>query len=147
MSFTNDLLAGIATALDGAGVAKYRSDNTAYLPGESAVRFRLMPVLPNRCVAINAYLAHDEVLQSRSRIGVQLMFRGNPDDGADVDDFADNAFQVLQTLTGVQMGSTWLIQLLRTSYAWHGQDDEKRYLRGDNYYADINVPTTAHRPE
>lgn len=145
MSITSDLLGGIATVLNTASVVTWRSDGSVYLSTETAVAFRVQPASPDRCVTLTNYLATDEVLQARSRLAVQLRFRGSRGDTLDVDDLADSAFQVLQTLTGVQMGSVWLIQLLRTSVASLGQDDSRRSERADNYYADVNTPPTTAR--
>lgn len=143
MSFTNDLLRGLAGVLNSTSVATYRSDDSDYLESETAVTFTLMPQFPARCVTLTAYNATDAVTMARSRIPVQFKFRGS--DPLDVNDLADAAFGQLQTLTGVQLGSVWLIQILRNSMVPLGQDDNHRWLRADNYYADINTPVSAHR--
>lgn len=146
MSFTNDLLAGLAAQMETAGVALYREDFSSYAAGDTAVVLSLMPQSPDRCVALTAYSAVDAVESSWSTIPVQFRFRGNVSDPTDVTNFADDVFQAIHGLTNLTFGSAHLVQILRKSTVPLGQDDSRRWQRSDNYYADINAPTTARRP-
>lgn len=145
MSFTSDLLTGLATILDTAGVGTYRSDGSGYLTGETAITFSLLPQQPDRCIALTAYPILDQVVEPLSTIGVQIRTRTAPSDPLGVDDLADDVFQTLQALSGVQLGTAWLVQILRNSAIPLGQDMSLRWERSDNYYADVNTPVTAYR--
>jgi hypothetical protein len=145
VSFTTDLVQGTASKLATASLVTYRSDGSAYLSTETAAVFSLMPQGPDRCVVLTAYLALDQAVEPLSTIGLQLRFRGNQGDPLDVNNLADSAFQTLQALSGVQMGSVWVVQFLRQSMIPLGQDDSLRWERSDNYYVDINPPSTAYR--
>lgn len=145
MSFTSDLLTGLAGVLVTAGVATYRSDGSGYLPGETAITFALLPQQPDRCVTLSFYLASDQPVEALSTFGVQVRCRGNVEAPHDADDLADGVFQALQALSGVQLGTAWLVQILRVSAISMGQDSSVRFERSDNYYADVNTPATAYR--
>src|SRR6185437_15571705 len=70
MSFSGDLLNGLAAFLAAAGAGTYRSDGTAYTSGETAIVFAAMPQTPDRAIVLSAYPVTDDPSLSDSVIGM-----------------------------------------------------------------------------
>lgn len=138
MSFTTDLLTGIAERLHDAGVGVWRPDdvNTA---DEIAIVLRSLPTQPDRAIALATYdLGHDWT-QPDSRIGLQVRIRGTRDPFVD-QDIDDACFDVLHGLWAVEIGGVTVVSVSRESGASLGPDGEGRYERTSNYHVH------AHRP-
>lgn len=148
MSHVSDLLHGIAQMLDDAAVATYRSDGSAYLPGETAVFFKNMPADPDRVVVLSTYGANsDQPEITLGRQPVQVKVRGNLTPATDVDDIADAIFDVLHGATDLTFGAMHVVQILRESNMPMPMDAQsRRWLRSDNYYLDVDYPVSANRP-
>jgi hypothetical protein len=141
MSYTTDLLTGLATDLNAEGLATYTGGSGG------TVFFKQLPTAPNRAVALTAYGSEDEAAENLSTIRVQFMFRGNANAASDVDEFADAVFMWLQGLQGRTYGSVYLAHALRISTIQLGIDESKRSMRSDNYSLTCNLPSTSGRPE
>lgn len=139
------VLAGVAGLLDVAGVATYRGDGTAYEAGETAITFGVLPTTPDRAIALAVYHSEDAPTQPDGVVRLQLMCRGLPNQQADVDDLAQDAFAVLHGLVHQQFGPVHAVQILRTTSVWIGQDRNRRTERSDNYHVDTSGPATANR--
>lgn len=141
MSFTTDLLTGLATDLNAQGLATYNGG------AGGNVFLKALPTTPDRAVALTAYAATDEAAENLSTIRVQFWFRGNPNVATDVDDLADSVFMWLQGLQGRTYGSVFVAQAFRVSSIQLGVDGSKRSERSDNYSLICNLPSTSGRPE
>ena len=142
--YERDLLDGLATELDTAGVATYRPD-TPLVDGETAITFGSMPDRPDRCVTLSTYPLTDAPRESKSLVGVQV--RSRAESYLDAVDLNVAIFNALHGLTGRQYGTCHLVQLLRSSSVPMGEDGDQRWEHSANFHADINPPTTALRPE
>jgi len=144
MSWTRDLLDGIAQELATAGVATYAATYTA---GQTGVFFKHLPANPDRAIAITPYFASDDVKTTASAVRVQFSMRGNTNDAMDVDDLADAVFAAIHGMEHKQYGTCHVVQALRVSSIALGNDEARRAERSDNYQFDINTPNTSGRPE
>lgn len=146
MSFTVDLLTGLAQHLADADIGITYRPSDPYLPAETGVFFKALPTGPDRCVVITAYATSDEAKVALSHVRVQFWFRGVANDTLDVDNLGDDAFAVLQGAEDLTFGAAHLVQALRVSSIQLGVDDNKRSQRSDNYELDLDVPLTPGRP-
>jgi hypothetical protein len=144
MGHTDDLLDGIAQFLATAGVGVFH--DSAYAQTDVGIGIGDLPEDCDRAIGIADYLTNDPYPdQAMSTIGVQLAFRGAPNDRKSMTDLRDAAYQALQNLTYQQFGSCGVTQVLRVSSVPLGQDDHDRWEMTDNYYIDVTVPATANR--
>lgn len=143
MSFTGDLLDGIAQVLADGGAGTYRSNGSAYLPSETAIVFAAMPQTPDRVIALATYTVTDDASLSDSVVGLQVRCRGgaNPHD---VEAVAGSVFDLLHGRTAYQAGTVRIVQSLHQSGAPLGRDDSNRWERSENYYLTVHRPS-AHR--
>lgn len=140
MSFTGDLLEGLAQHIATAGIATYRPAG-AYVAGETAIAFAGMPPDPDRVIVVSAYAVTDDATLSDSVVGVQVRCRGLTDP-RDVELLADAVFGLLHGAHSVQLGAVHVVQALRNSSAPLGQDDNNRWEHTDNYYLTVHRPST-----
>lgn len=147
MSFTADLLTGLAQYLAGAGIGVTYRPTATYLAGETGVFFGLYPTTPDRCIALTAYATFDQPKIALSKIRVEIALRGAANNSLDVDDLGDSVFNALQGIEHQQFGTAHVVQALRVISAATGVDDAKRSQRSDSYAFDVNVPATIGRPE
>lgn len=146
MGYVSDLLAGLATTANAAGLGVYPYTAGATVPdGSAAVFLKDMPDQPDRCVALAAYNPVDSPDQPTGSISVQMRFRGLAADVRDVDDLADAWFQFFQGLIYLPCGSCEVQQILRKSSLPGGRDGSRRWERTDNWDCDLWLPATAHR--
>jgi hypothetical protein len=141
VSFTSDLLTGLAADLNTQGIATYSGG------AGGNVFFKSLPTTPDRAVALTAYAAQDDATQNLSTIRVQFYFRGVANNSTDVDDLADAVFLWLQGMQHRDYGTTHVAHALRISSIQLGIDDSKRSERSDNYAFTCNLPQTSGRPE
>ena len=87
------VLVGLATYLDGKGVAAWRPTGT-YGASEKAITLKALPAAPDAAVALSVYDVADDVVLPDVEVMVQLRFRSGGTRTA-VDDFADSVFDVL----------------------------------------------------
>lgn len=145
MSFTRDLLAGLAADLQDAGVGVYRPAG-GYLATDTAIVYGDLPPTPDRCIALTAYASVDLAGVNLSMIRVQFYLRGTPGDSLDVVDLNDALFLALQCLEHRQYGAAHMVQALRVSSVPMGIDGSRRSELAANYELDVNTPATAGRP-
>lgn len=141
VTITRDLLTGLATDMDAEGLAQYTGG-----PG-GTVFFKQLPTSPDRAVALTVYATQDEPDENVTVFRAQFMFRGAPNRGTDVDDFADDVFMWFQGLRDRTYGSVELRFARRVSSVQLGVDESKRSERADNYALTCNTPSTSGRPE
>jgi len=141
VSFTGDLLDGLAQVLATGGAGTYRADGSAYLPGETAIVFEAMPQAPDRVIVLSDYPVADDASLSDSVIGVQVRCRGGADPH-DVKNIAGTVFDQLHGRTAYQAGTVRVVQSLHQSGAPLGRDDSNRWERSENYYLTVHRPST-----
>lgn len=145
MSFTTDLLAGMAQDIAAAGIGTYRSDGSVYLLDETGVVFKNLPESPDRCIVLTAYGSTDEAKSNLNSINVQIWMRGLPRQPLDVDHLGDDIFNLFQGVESRWYGTAFAVQILRKSTIQLGTDANQRWERSDNYVVDTNVPVMAGR--
>lgn len=140
MSFSGDLLNGLAAFLAAAGAGTYRSDGSAYQSGETAIVFAAMPSTPDRAIVLSDYPVTDDPSLSDSVVGVQIRCRGGVDPH-DVEAVADGVFDVLHGKFAFTLGPVRVVQALRNSAVPLGRDDSNRWENSNNYYLTVNRPS------
>lgn len=148
MSPTGDMLNGLALLLVAAGLGVYRTTGAVYTAGETGITFKNMPSEPDRLICLTAYGAHsDEPTVTLGNQPVQVKMRGLAGSATDVDDLGDGVFAALHGATDLTFGSVHVVQILRLSSLPLGMDEqERRWLRSDNYSVDVDYPGTPLRP-
>ncbi|WP_267244349.1 minor capsid protein [Streptomyces sp. PR69] len=131
MSYTTDLLEGLAELMDGGALGLYRPDD-ALPDGATAIVLGRMPPEPDRVIALNAYPV-DDTEHTDTVTGVQARMRAGLD-LRQVDGLADSLFDLLHgrqhyVLRGIHVALSW-----RNSQAWIGQDAHGRMELTANYY-------------
>jgi hypothetical protein len=141
-----DLLTGLASVIDGAGLGIYDPDRVwTAADTATAVVLAVVPQAPDNLIALTPYPVLDGSLLADSTVGVQIRCRAARDplvalrrSGA--------LFDLLHDLGGVALGSIWLALMTRQSGVFAGQDANQRCETSDNYYCRVNWPTQ-HRPD
>ena len=146
MSMTRDLFTGLATTIAGAGIGTYRSDGSAYLPGETAIVFHDTPPSPDRVIMLMIVPLTDEAVLPTGKWLVQCYFRGLPGQPLDTEDLGDAVFNLLQAAGGLILGSVSITQILRNGSVPNGEDPQRRWTRIDRYFVDLDMAATVNRP-
>ncbi|GAU67684.1 hypothetical protein SSP35_05_02510 [Streptomyces sp. NBRC 110611] len=133
MSYTVDLLDGLARLLDSAGVGTYRPDGV-YEASETAITIAATPPAPDRCICLSAYPVTDSPVLTDTTTGIQVRTRAGPDP-REVDALDDAVFDVLHGAGPYQWGAAWVQLIFRASAVPIGADDSGRAERTSNYYA------------
>lgn len=145
MSFTNDLLAGLAVLLADEAGATWRP--TGVYPAGSAwpIFLTVVPAAPDEMIALTAYPVEDNPTVSDVVVGVQLRARGSRDPRP-VQDRLDAAYTVLHGRAGTVIGGITVPLIWRQSGAYLGTDGNGRHEHSHNYYLHANRPSV-HRPD
>ncbi|PJN40512.1 hypothetical protein CG747_12635 [Streptomyces sp. CB02959] len=133
MTYTSDLLDGLARLLAEQGVATYRPDGT-YAPGGTAITIAAMPPAPDRVICLTAYPVQDSPALTDCITGVQVRTRSGADP-RDVDALDDAVFDVLHGAGPHVWGAARVQLLYRTASAPIGADSSGRMERSSTYYA------------
>ncbi|WP_439676000.1 minor capsid protein [Embleya sp. MST-111070] len=133
MTYTRDLLDGLARLLAAAGVATYRPDGV-YTPGETAITIGNAAPAPDRLLVLAAYPITDDPWLTDTVTGVQVRARAGPDP-RDVEQLADDAYDVLHGAGPLLLGAVRVQLITRASGAQIGADASGRMERTDNYRA------------
>lgn len=133
MSYTTDLLDGLARYLDAAGVGTYRADGV-FTTTDTAITIATMPAAPDRVICLSAYPVTDSAALTDTTTGVQIRTRAGADPRA-VDALDDAVFDVLQGAGPLQFGAVRVQLINRVSGAPIGADTAGRMERSSNYYA------------
>ncbi|MGW3511178.1 minor capsid protein [Streptomyces sp. NPDC000994] len=142
MSYTSDLLDGIARHLAAAGVGTYRPDGV-YGPDETAITIATVPPTPDRIICLTDYPVEDSAALTDTTTGVQVRTRAgtDPREVADLDDAAHN---VLQGTGPHPWGDAHVSLVYRASATPLGQDANGRHERTANYYCRANRRGAEH---
>ncbi|MFD9146205.1 minor capsid protein [Streptomyces diastaticus] len=136
MSYTTDLLDGVARLLDAADVGTYRPTG-AYAPGETAITIAAMPPTPDRVICLTDYPVEDSPALTDTTTGVQVRTRAGADP-REVADLADAVHDVLHGSGRHRWGDAVVSLVYRTSAAPLGTDATGRHERTANYYVRAN---------
>lgn len=147
MSFTTNLLTGMAEHLAAAGAGVWRPDGSAYGPDEVAIVIRSIPQAPDRLITLAPYAVDGTGLRGLAdhQAAVQVRIRGTTDPRT-CDETADAVFDALDSLAGVTWQGIAVVQVWRQSYTSLGTDTTGRWEASHNYYLDVMRPT-AHNTD
>ncbi|MFE7316408.1 minor capsid protein [Streptomyces sp. NPDC057555] len=133
MSYTADLLDGLARLLAEHGVGAYRPDGR-YAPGDAALTIAAVPPAPDRVICLSAYPVQDSPALTDCITGIQVRTRAGADP-REVDALDDAVFDVLHGAGPFLWGAARVQLLYRTMSAPIGADDAGRMERTSTYYA------------
>ncbi|MCM2420305.1 minor capsid protein [Streptomyces sp. RKAG293] len=133
MTYTVDLLDGLARLLDTAGAGIYRPDGL-YAADETAITIATIPPAPDRVICLSAYPVTDSPVLTDTTTGIQVRTRAGPDPRV-VDALDDAVFDVLHGAGPLLLGAARVQLLFRVSAAPIGADSAGRMERSANYYA------------
>lgn len=132
MSWTTDLLDGLARLIAGAGVGVYR-DTGIYTTGEVGITVTAVPDQPDQIIAITPYDVDSTSGTTDVVQGVQFRFRAGPDPRV-VIDREDVVFELLHGREHTEVGGVHVALTWRQSSAWIGKDPRGRNELTANYY-------------
>lgn len=131
MTYTTNLLEGVAALIADQGLAVWRPDGV-YAEDETGVTLAVVPDTPDRVITLSAYPVEDTDLTD-AITGVQVRTRTGRDP-RDADQLADNLFALLHNRRGFRLGGVWVALCWRQSQALLGQDEHGRMEASANYY-------------
>ena len=140
MGWLSDVAAGCAAQLAAAGVGTWDPAGTS----GSIVRGALPPdIVPG--VGLHTYrVGRDDPANPTTQVRLQLMLRAATI--AALDDLDSAAYNALQGLHGVAMGTVVVTDCQSYSAIPMGPDGNGNLERACNYVLDIDLPATALRP-
>lgn len=141
MSYTTDLLAGVAQLLDTTIPAVVWRASGVYTTAEMGVYIATMPQAPDGAVVLSDYPVGDDPTLSDSVIGLQVRTRTGGQDPRTTTGLDDDIFDVLHGLHDVTVGGIRLVGAERRSGAPLGQDGNGRHERTSNYYLTVHRPS------
>lgn len=117
---------------------------TGVYPAAAAGAFLVtVPNLPDRALTLSPYQVLDDPDQAMSTIGVQVRTRWAGADPRATLNYAGAIFDALHGLGPVVLpGGVSISQCLRRSSTPMGQDGSKRWSWADNYYVDVDRPSS-----
>ncbi|MFH8345014.1 minor capsid protein [Streptomyces sp. NPDC018045] len=133
MSYTVDLLDGLARLLDAADVGTYRPDGV-YAADETAITIAATPPAPDRVICLSAYPVEESTALTDTTTGIQVRTRAGPDP-REVDALDDQVLDVLHGSGPHHWGAAYVQLIYRNSAAPIGADSSGRAERSSNYYA------------
>jgi hypothetical protein len=147
VSVTTDLLDGLASMIAAADIGVSYTPNGVYAASQTGVYMKILPAKPDRSVSLTAVVIGDNITLPTGRQMVQVRCRGAANRPLDVDDLADNIFDVLHGTTNLTFGVAHVTQMNRQISVPMGMDDSKRWERVDQYFLDVDSPPTTLRPK
>jgi len=151
MSWTENLLVGLAEYLDAQGVGQWQSTGAYSMGTPPPITLRTLPEKWDRAYALGAYVEveHEDAGLSDVTVGVQLRSRGTRDPDV-VDEVADAAWEVLHGARRLTLGAppdqVHTALIYRRSSALLGVDRNGRYERSCNYFILASRPNV-YRPD
>lgn len=146
MSWTTDLIAGLAQHLDDAGLGVYRPSG-AYQPGEIAIVAGIVPPTPDRVIVLTPYAATRPLGLADTAVSVQVRVRGPAGDTRAAAAVLDPVHELLDGARGLVLGGIRVVQILHASGpAPIGLDSGNRPELTDNFLVQAERPTS-HFPD
>lgn len=145
MSWTSDVVTGVAEMLAAAGVGVWNPTGTAYGPDDVAIVLSAVPPEPDRCITLTAYgpLANDG--HGDVTLGLQVRVRGTTDPRV-VLDLVDAVADVLDGLEMTAIGGVPVSQVFQRPGAAIGQDSNDRHEYSSNFYIQAQRVTALRTP-
>lgn len=134
MSFTGDVLKGLAAYLAAGGVGTYLESGAYPANTDTPIFLGDMPGTPDRLIVLTAYPVDDDPSLSDSTVGIQVRTRGAAGSAGSVDSLDDAVFDRLHGARGITAGDVRIVQVLRRSGAPMGIDGNRRHGRTSNFY-------------
>ncbi|QRV28817.1 hypothetical protein I6J39_16985 [Streptomyces californicus] len=131
MTYTVDLLQGLAELMAGGGLGVYRPD-APIRPGETPIILGAMPEEPARVYALTPYPVEDTDTTD-AITAVQIRYRAGPD-LREVWALADGAFRLLHERRSYRLRSVYVALSWRESAGPMGQDTHGRHELTSNFY-------------
>ncbi|MFI6813275.1 minor capsid protein [Nonomuraea sp. NPDC050328] len=148
MTFTRDLLSGLAVLLADVGVGDWNPSGI-YSDGQTAITIGGLPASPDMAIALAVYgtgRAGDDLTQSDTNTQIQVRIRGKADPRV-VDDLADLVFDALHGLSNHTLDTGVHVLLAqRRIVAPIDRDANGRWGRADSYDLLVDRPSP-HRNE
>ncbi|MCQ6250915.1 minor capsid protein [Streptomyces malaysiensis] len=132
MSWTSDLLDGLARLIAEAGVGVYR-DTGVYTVDEVGITITAVPDQPDQIVCLTPYPVDDTSGTTDVLFGVQFRFRAGADPRA-VLAREDATFELLHMREHTDIGGVHVGLMWRQSASWIGADSRGRNELTANYY-------------
>lgn len=132
-SFQTDLLTAICEYLHAQGVGAWHPSGTGYATANNPIYWDVLPADPNVATAASLYTVDDEP-GTLSVTGLQLMFRGPPNNRTVVKMNTDKAFVALHGLERVTWAGSEVVRVWRQSTASLGVDGNNRQEATSNFY-------------
>lgn len=133
MTYTVDLLDGLARHLSEHGIGAYRPDGT-YAPDETAITIAATPPAPDRVICLAAYPVTESSRLTDTTTGIQVRTRASSDP-REVDALDDQVLALLHGAGPFAWGTVPVQLIYRASAASIGADASGRWERTSNYYA------------
>lgn len=147
MSWTTDLLTGVAELAADAGIGDWNPDGEPYTAAQTAICLSQMPPEPDRAIVLSLYPVSQDGTGDVT-VGLQVRTRAGPDP-REVQTIADAMNDLLDGLERVELGGVWVSQIYLRSGSDLGTDKgidkAARMERADNYYCQA-LRETQHRP-
>ncbi|MFB4320671.1 minor capsid protein [Actinomadura sp. 21ATH] len=151
MSWTEDLLAGLAAHLAAQGVGQWQPAGAYTTATPPPITLRTLPDAFDRAYAIGAYVEVEleDAGLSDVTVGVQVRSRGTTDPDS-VEEAADAVWGVLHGARMLTLGTgdarVYTSLIYRRSTALLGVDRQGRYERSCSYFIHASRPN-AYRPD
>jgi hypothetical protein len=139
VTWTTDLLGGLAQLLEDAGIAQWQTTG-AYGSGQPPIFVGVQPESPDDCFTITATGATDTVLGDEE-LRVQLRARGGIGDTLAPLRMLDQARDVWHMIRGQSVGGIHVARLLRVSMGPLGTDANQRTEYTSNYLVYATRPS------
>lgn len=141
MSWTSDLLDGLAAHLDGAGLGVWRPTGV-YQPDDIAIVVGTTPPVPDRVICLAAYGLTRPGGLATVRVMVQIRVRGPVGDSRSADAVGDPVCEALDDVRDLVLGGIPVSQILHASGpAAISVDANSRPERTDNHQITAERPT------
>lgn len=139
MSFTKDLLFGVAEHLDAEGVGVW--DLAGYQDSDNGIFIDSLPTKPDTAIALAAYPVDDTGGDGDVTVGLQVRFRSAPGDRLNIKEVIDGCYDALQNLNGAEFGGIPVVRVWQQSGAPLGTDGNNRLEVSRNYYIQLTRDT------
>jgi hypothetical protein len=142
MSWTSDLVGGLAQHIEDAGLGVYRPDGSAYQAGEIAIVVGILPPVPDRLIVLTAYAATRPLGLADTSVSVQVRARGPAGDSRAAAAVLDPVHELLDGVRNLTLGGVRVVQILHGSGpAPIGLDSSNRPELTDNFTVQAERPT------
>lgn len=138
------LCLGLIQLLVGLQLVTWRADAAYSLTLQQPAAYLVTwPSAPDKVATFTPYPVADDPDQAMSTVGVQVRTRWAGENPRAVANYAGAIFDALHGLGPVELaGGVRVSQVLRRSGTSMGQDGSKRWSWADNYYVDLDRPSS-----